>query len=72
MDDGLWHLNPKLTKIQKENRLKSIRYGIDWKVNSAYEDVYSQIAGPRNLTKTGIIDILPFRKFRKVSKFHFY
>ncbi|KAE9553824.1 hypothetical protein FO519_002954 [Halicephalobus sp. NKZ332] len=66
MDDGLWHLNPQPVKIHKGNKLKLIRYGIDYKVNSAYEDVYKQIAGPRNLTKPGIIDILPFRKFKKL------
>lgn len=69
MDDGIWHLDPKPTKVKRLNRMKSIRYEFDNKMTSAYEDVYKQIAGPRNLTKTGIMDIIPFRKVKKVSFF---
>lgn len=67
MDEGLWHLNPELKPVRRDSRFKRIRYRLDSKVSTACEDVFSQLTGPKNMTKTGFVDIIPFRKFRSVS-----
>ena len=66
----MWHVHGKYRdEDSRMSPFEEIRYGLDCRVFSAYDDVREQIAGTKSLSKIGIADFIPFRRVKKVSNF---
>ena len=68
MDDGIWHVHGKYRDGSSLNLVDEVRYGIESRVNHAYDDFHQKFAGPQNLSKLGVADKAPIRQVRKVGE----